>query len=696
LNTPNRNDPCPCGSGKKYKKCHMGNEPTGSSIPKTISITNALRAVEQLVAAGELDNAEYQCQQLIGLQANNAQAYFLLGVIFSARSQKQDAVMAYKTALRYKKDYFQALGNLGQMLLDLGQAAEAEKVFLQALAITSLGSTDKALLLNNLGNTLTTQGRLEEAVTQYKKAINLKADHVKAYANLGSALSSLGKVDEAIQCYETAIAYRPDYSDAYNALGAAYFSQRKLNEAIAAYKKATSLNPSFAYAHNNLGVALRELGHLHFETVTRSFQQALLFKPEFAEAFHNLFNWMQFDPLVTPKTLQAAYSRFRDQLETPLREKWRPHDNDADPTRRLRIGYVSPDFRRHAVAYFIAPILENHDKEQIELFCYFTHTDRDDFTDRLESHVEHWRNCVPMTDEQLAEQVRTDKIDILVDLAGHTKGGRLLMFAHKPAPIQMIYLGYPGSSGLHAIDYRLSDNYADPQGSEAYYAEQLLRLPDSLWCYRPDDNMPDITPLPAIHNGYMTFGSFNNYAKISGESIVLWAKLLHEIPQSRLLMVTIPEGEWRKALLHQFIELGIEASRLSLVDLLPTDEFQRTIQQADIALDPVIVNGATTTCEALWLGVPTLTLVGNRFLSRAGLSILSAAGIPEFAVATEEGYIGTAKSYAEDITKLAALRASLRVRIASSPLTDAKGFAQHLEQQYRAAWISWCNGRKDS
>jgi predicted O-linked N-acetylglucosamine transferase (SPINDLY family) len=283
-----------------------------------------------------------------------------------------------------------------------------------------------------------------------------------------------------------------------------------------------------------------------------------------------------------------------------------------------------------------------------------------------------------------------DGIDILVDLSGHTSYNRLPVFARKPAPIQVTYLGYPSGSGLKAMDYRFTDQYTEPEGdtdpAEHYYTERLYRLPDSLWCYRPSGDMPEISQLPALANGHLTFGSFNNANKISDESLALWSTLLNALPTSKLLMMTVAEGELRVRLAAQFAERGVDPARIEFCGKLPTHEFWNRLRQVDISLDPLRVNGATTTCESLWLGVPVLSLVGERFLERAGYSVLSAANLTEFAATTEEQFIAIAERFASDLPGLAAIRAGLREHLRGSPLLDQKRYTRNVEQAYRTMW----------
>lgn len=719
----NRNDPCPCGSGKKYKKCHMNSAKEGMIADSANAFTEKYNEASRLYKTGYWGSAETACREAISIQKNNAPAHFLLGLALAAQNRKQEAIAPYQEAIRLQSNFLLAMGSLGQLYFELGNYTESEKIFHSAISTSKISISDKAILLGNLGGVLSAQGKHAEAVPIYQRSLSLNPDHFITHSNLGISLSSLGKLDEALSCYRKAISLKPDYAEGHNNLGVMLNDQRRHAEAELCFKAAIRLNENYLDAYKNLSMCLLDQNKTHeaeeriktalsikhddysclsslgdiykaqrkMDAAIDCYKRAIQIKPDHPHCHHSLFSAMQFQAQPDPANWQAHYAQFRSLFEEPLKTIWQNHSNECDPLRTLNIGYVSPDFRNHAITKFIEPILINHDKSQHKIFCYYNNSIRDAVTDRLMGYSDQWLDCQAMTDAQLADQIRKDGIDILVDLTGHLAGNRILMFAHKPAPIQITYLGYPGSTGLSAIDYRLTDEYADPVGAEVYYTENLLRLPDSLWCYRPTQALPEIEGLPAQRNGYITFGSLNNFSKIDAGSVKLWAQLLHEIPNSRLLIATVPEGKLRQDFIDSFANQGIEESRLAFVGFLDSESFYKTIQQVDIALDPLLVNGATTTCEALWLGVPTLSLIGERFLSRAGFSILHAAGLSEFAAETQDDYLRIAKYYAANLAQLAEIRAGLREKVSVSALAADQAFTKNLEKAYRKVWASWCN-----
>jgi predicted O-linked N-acetylglucosamine transferase (SPINDLY family) len=638
-----------------------------------------------LLEAGRAEEAATHLRKALAIQPRNVQTLYTLGNALRDLKQHNEALGSYDAALSIDPRFFPALNNRGDLLKSLDRFQDALASFERALAV----KPDEPGTLVNIGIILRALNRHEQALASYERALALNPGYAEALYNRGNALLDLNRHEEALASYRKALALKPDHAEAHNNLGNALREHGRLDDAFASYRNALSCKPDYAEVYSNIGNAQWDQGRL--DDAIASYRKALSLKPDYAVAHSNLLFAMQFCLMQSPSKLMVEYERFAAQFEAPLKAGWRQHQNRREPGRRLKVGYVSPDFRRHAVAYFIEPALANHDKDRFEVCCYYNHAPHDEFTDRLAGYADGWLDCKSMSDAQLAERIRADGIDILVDLAGHTAHNRILTFARKPAPIQITYLGYPGTSGLSAMDYRLTDGCADPQGSEAYYTEKLLRLPDSLWCYRPRKEMPETAALPAQQNGYITFGSFNNFNKIDGRCIELWAQLLQAVPNSRLLMVTVPEGESRHRLTAQFAAQGVAPERLEFHGKLPANEFHRMLQRADMTLDPVTVNGATTTCESLWLGVPVISLVGTRFLERAGFSILSAAGLHEFAATTPQGCIKVAVRLAENLPQMAAFRSGLRARVAASPLVDEAKFTRNLEKIYRDVWTEWCS-----
>lgn len=637
-----------------------------------------------LKGLGRHDEALGCYRKALSFKQDAAEVHYNIGSVLQAQNQFDEAIGSYRKALSFRPAYPEAYYDLGIAFHAQGKLDVAIESYRKALSL----KPEFAQANNNLGNLFLEQDNLEAAFECYRKALSSNPELPQAQYNLGNVLMAQDRLDEAADAYRKTLSLEPDNAEAYCMLGIVCHLQRKTDEANANLKIAISYKPEWAEALNDRGVVLRDLGKL--DEAMGSFRKALSINQDFPAAHSNLLLAMQFDPDAPPDQLLAEHLKYAARFEAPLTAERLSHSNTKEPDRRLRIGYVSPDFRNHAVAYFFEPILENHDREHFEIFCYYNNNHRDEYTDRIIAHSDHWLPCRKMGDAELAERIKADGIDILIDLAGHTVGNRLGAFARKPAPIQITYLGYPGTSGLSAVDYRLTDNYADPPGSEIYYTEKLLRLPDSLCCYKPQD-MSAILPLPALQNGHITFGSFNNFNKIDHTCIELWARLLLAVPNSRMMMLTIPEGASRQRIQEQFATLDVAPERLEFRGFLPKAEFRQMFQQIDIALDPIAVTGGTTTCETLWMGVPVIILAGPRYITRVGYSFLSAAGMQEFAAATPEEYIAIAVRLANDIPQLAKLHAGMRSRVAASPLVDEERFTRNLEKIYREVWIEWCD-----
>jgi predicted O-linked N-acetylglucosamine transferase (SPINDLY family) len=644
---------------------------------------------DRLLAAGGCDaEAAAHYREALGQNPKLAEAHTNLGTALQRLGRVSEAIVHHHRATQLKPDFAEAHNHLGNCLKDLGRRAEAVACYERALAL-------KAGLVeawNNLGGTLYQLGRLDDALRACRQALTLKHDFAEAHVNIGNILKVQGHVAEAAHCFQQALAVRPGFAEAHNNLGVVCAETGRHAEAIAHLQQALASHPAFAEAYNNLGNVYKNEGRL--DAAIECFQRALELKPDYAGAHSNLLFTLNFVDGVARERLYDLHRDYNARHASPLASHIAQHANAPEPGRRLKVGYISPDFRAHACAFFVDPIFRHHDRTQVEVYAYAEVAHADAVTRRLQGLADHWRSTVGLSDAQVAAQIRADGIDILIDLAGHTANSRLLALARKPAPIQVAYLGYPATTGLDTMDYRLTDARIEPPGTcEAYYTETLVRLPHSLWCYQPFDDMPEISPFPAERNGYLTFGSFNNFAKIGPRVIELWARILDAVPNSRLVMITVPAGIAQNGLRQRFADLGIAAERVELLDRLPRAAYLDLYSRVDVALDPFPCNGGTTTCDALWMGVPVLTLMGETFLSRASYSLLAALGLELFATPSPETLIELAQTLDRDREALAMVRAGLRDQMAASPLLDARGFTRDLEAAYRSMWQRWCAKR---
>ena len=721
-----------------------------------MTVAQALELALQHHQAGRLAEAEALYRQILAVEPGHADALHLLGVVahqvgrhdvavelireairllptapaffsnlggaYEKLGRHEEAVTAFRRAIELNPDYPEAHNNLGNVLRIQRQTGEAVAAFRRAIQLRP----DYAEALSNLGNALTDQGDLDDAIDAFRQAIQLRPELPEAFSNLGAALRERGDLDDALICLRRALELnpdlpatlnnlsvvfkdlgrdeeavaachralqlRPDYASAYNNLGLALANQGRLDEAVAAYGRAIQLQPDLSGVHSNLGKALADQGRIT-EAVT-ALRTSLGRTPGSAEAHSNLLLALHYASDADPHSLAAEHRRWDEIHAKPLAGLIGVHGNTRDPERRLRVGYVSPDFREHAVAFFIEGLLATHDREKVEVFCYADSIREDGFTARFRGSAAHWRQITGKSDSQVAEMIRGDGIDVLVDLAGHSAGNRLLVFARKPAPVQVTYLGYPDTTGMASMDFRLTDEHADPAGmTEPLHREDLVRLPDTAWCYRPATDAPLVGELPAIHAGHITFGSFNAMAKITGEMLALWARLLGKVPGARMRLKNAALGERsvRDRVLGVFAKEGIGPERVDLLVRTRTvAEHLGAYGAVDIALDTHPYHGTATTCEALWMGVPVVTLAGRTHVSRVGVSLLENAGLPELIAADAEAYLEIAANLAGDIPRLSALRATLRERMRGSLLTDGVRFARNAEGAYRKMWRAWC------
>ena len=640
-----------------------------------------------LLNQGKTSEAIQSYQQAIQQKPDYAEAYNNLGIAFKYQNRLDEAITCYQQALKSRPDYAIAYNNMANAIRDKGNLAEAERLYLEALRL----EPDFAEVSNNLGNVLMEQGQLDKAILQIQKALQVKPDYAEAHNNLGNAFQEQKDFTVAIHCYQRAIKLNPQYHKAFNNLGNAYQKLGLLNQAILCYQKAIELRPDYSEAFNNAGNALVESAKI--PEAIAAYKKALDIDPAYIVAHSNLLLAWQYQADFDIAThYVAAKNWWQQQASNSVRPDITK--NPATGQKRLKIGYISSDFRQHSVSFFFLPLLTNHDRSLVEVFCYSGVKFPDYLTHKIKMLCDHWRPIVGRSDHAIADQVRQDGIDILVDLAGHTAENRLPVFAHKPAPVQITWLGYPGTTGMPVIDYRITDDIADPPGeADEYHSETLIRLPLGFLCYGPPVDAPDVSGLPARKNGLITFGSFNNLPKVNPEVVALWSRLLDQVTDSRLLLKSkqFTDKYVRQQFLDLFFAGGIGAERLTLLPRAATTAAHLALyHQVDIALDPFPYNGTTTTCEALWMGVPVITLRGERHAGRVGASLLNKIGLGEMVAENQDQYVGIGIELAEDMNALENLRAGLRSHMQSSALCDGRAFARTMEYAFQKAWRNWC------
>ena len=710
---------------------------------------------------GEFADAETCCRRVIELEPGMTRAYYNLGVTLLRQNRPQEAASQFSRAVELNQTFAEAfhdLGNAYQMqgLLDaavenyrksialnpslaeahhnLGRVLQQQRQL--AAAIESYRAAVRAqpgnaMMHFNLGTALWEQGLIEAAAQSCREAVRLKPDFAEAHQNLGAALQFLGRLDESIESYRQVLSLKPDSVEAHVNLGLVFWHAGRPEEAIASCSRAIALNPGLAPAHNAMALALWELGRLEeaaehcrtalagapsfaeahntFATVLKDqgrpdeavthYRQALAIDPSFARAHSNLLFTLNYLDALDGKSVFAEHAGWADRHASVDLLRTSAHDNERNPDRRLRIGYVSPDFYQHSVAFFIEPILAAHDRRQVEVCCYASVTRRDAMTAKLSGLADRWCDITSLTDARVSELIRHDRIDILVDLAGHTAGNRLPVFAHRPAPVQVTYLGYLNTTGLAAMDYRLTDAWCDPPGaSDELHTETLVRLPGGLLCFGMPHDSPAVGDVPAAQSGFVTFGCFNNSAKINPDVIALWSGILRSLPGSRLLLKSkqLTDTATRRYYRDLFRQHGIEPERVEMAGNSAWRDYLESYHRVDIALDPFPYAGGTVTCHALWMGVPVITLAGLLGFARTGVSILSAIGLPELVADSREDYQTKAVELACDFGRLRQLRAGLRPRMQQSTLMNSEEFVVALEGRYRWMWHRWCAGEGDT
>ncbi len=672
-----------------------------------------------LYRQGKFGEAVAACHEAIRIKPDYAEPHAILGTAFHGQGKLGEAVAALRDAIRIRPDLADAHSSLGSVLKDQDKYEDAIAACREAIRL----SPDDAAAHSTIGAAFYDQGDFDQAIVSYREAIRIKADFATPHSSLGAIFYQRGELEEAIEACRAAIRIKPDYAEAYCNLGCALFDRHEYDEAAAALLQALRFKPGLTEAHSNLGKVWRDLGRLDdaikacrqaiqinpqyadaylnlgaglcdqgfLEEAVEAYRKAIAVKPEFTEAGSGILACLNYSDM-SPAALYEAHHAWGEVHGRALAQP-DSYANERGGPRPLRVGYVSPDFRQHSVARFLEPLLRCHDRDAVEVFCYAEVGWPDDKTRHFQGLADHWVTTVGMSDADVAERIRRDQIDILVDLAGHTAKNRLPVFAAKPAPVQVTWLGYPNTTGLPAVDYRLVDEATDPESEGgAFSSETLVRLPGGFVCYgAPDDAPVPIVP-SRLPNGAVTFGSFNNPSKLSAPTIDAWARLLAQLPTARLLLKGKPFAcaVTRASFLERLRLRGVAKERVELVAWLPDRTHLALYNRIDIALDTFPYNGTTTTCEALWMGVPVVTLRGDRHAGRVGASLLTQMGLTDLIADSHEAYVETAAALAADPERLVELRRSLRPRMAASSLCDAPAFARKIEAAYRTMWQRWC------
>lgn len=664
----------------------QGNPPAGLANPSLFA-----EAVDHH-RAGRLMEAEALYQRVINANPQDSAALNNLGLLYATLDHVAEAEPLFQRAIAASPGNTDAYNNLGNLLLTRGDPVKAIALYNTARAVRP----DDTKTLVNLGNALQQSGRVEEAIATYNEALRLDPSLVEAHSNLGNMLSMIGQYPLAITHYEKAIELRPNYGDAYNNLGQAHESMGRLTEATRCFEKALTLLALPLDATLNTGRLLSVQGKIAEAVAT--YEKLLQLKPGHPGALSNILFSLNYLDTIAPEAVTERHREMAAAIEAKVTVLPPPTPN-RDPWRRLKVGYVSPDFRNHAVAFFLEPLLAAHDKAAVEVYAYAEVINPDAVTAKLRGLVDHWRPTVGINHEDLAAQIRADGIDILVDIAGHSAHHRLPVFAARPAPVQMTWLGYPNTTGMTRIDYRIVDAVSDPVGpADPLASEKLLRLDTGFLCYQPPEDAPPAAP-PAFletgarDSGVVTFGSFNNVSKLSPATLDTWAEVLKAVPKARLLLKSRLFGDEgvRADFMSRFTARGVDAERVDLLDGIPTvSGHLAAYSKIDIALDPFPYNGTTTTCEALWMGVPVIALAGDRHAARVSASLLTRVGLSELIAGSQDEYVRIAAALANDPERIARIHATLRPAMAASPLCDADGFARAIEGAYRTAWQTWC------
>lgn len=643
-----------------------------------------------LQGQGKLVEALASYQKALALKPDYADAHYNSGNALKEQGKLDAAARSYQRALVCRSDYVEAHINLGSVFYTQHKLDAAIDHCRQALALNA----DFADAHYNLANALKDQGQLDAAIESYQRALSINANFAEAHNNLAGALQEQGEFDAAIVSYRNALSIKPDYAEVHNNLGNAFKDQGKIDRAVESYQLALKFQPDLAGTWNNLGGALQTEGKL--DDAINCYRRAIQNKADFIEAHSNLIFALDMADNVSIADLWDERKRWDATHAAPLVVTHRAFSNSPVPTRRLRIGYVSADFREHSAASVFGGMLVHFDRSHFEVFAYSNAKTEDAITRLFQKNVTGWRNISHETDEAAADMIRQDGIDILVDLSGHSAGNRLLVFARKPAPIQITAWGYATSTGMQAIDVFFADPVVVPPEEKEFYTEQVRYLPN-VAAYYTSRIFPELSDLPGLSNPRITFGSFNRLTKVSEQAFKAWAQVLLAIPDSRMILKTseLSDPDIRDRVAAHFIDAGIDPVRITMLGKTSWSEHIAVFNQVDIALDPFPHGGGVTALEGLMMGVPVITLRWNTLVGRLSASILTTLALSDWIAETPQQYVEIALQKARDLAALKTLRETLRDRLIRSIIGDAAAYTAVVEQEYRLLWSAWCARQKE-
>jgi len=624
-------------------------------------------------------------QRITELEPGSFPAWCNLGAALWTLKRASEAAIVFEKALSLNPESAEVHNNLGMLHSQAGKHTKAIAHFQAAIKL----GPSVPHIHNNLGNALCAAKDLAGAQKAFEAALDLDPDHLDALNNLGNLFAGRGDFEQAKSCFLQAIRAKQDCADAHYNLGNLLRESFNIDEAISCFINAIQANPQSAAAMTNLAESLQVLGDL--DTAEEWLHKALFLDDASDTIWGLLLSCMQYNPVYSTREIFQEHAQWGTRFAG--KRTIMPYHNTINPRRRLTIGYVSPDFCGHPAGAFLEPLLANHDSSAFEIICYSNTVKEDAATSRFKSCAKLFHNISNLSDDEAEKLVRGDSVDLLVDCAGHTFGNRLALMARKPAPVQITFLGYPGTTGLSAIDYRLTDAIADPEGEEHFYAETLVRIQGGFSCWKPPAIAPEISPLPAAARGAVTFGSLHTLARLNPVTIALWSEVIKAVPGSQLLIFrTTLTPIARERLSWLFAENGVDTKRIIMTSAVPPKGGHLAVYDAiDIALDTFPWSGHTTACEALYMGVPMVTLAGNRHAGRMVASVLTQIQKAAWIARSREDFITIARRLASDITALKEIRRNLRAQATGSRLCDGAAYARAVEEQYRLMWRNWCD-----